>query len=212
MLNYKIMIQRSIVILLLAFTLIACDSKETSDTSPIPFTPDYTNPTSYPVTETAVFSSHTVGDIFKLSDNSAWQIVGSSKSTSYHYVSTNSNVTIYQSSSTTPDPVAGSRSNYYLIGTNVKPAFYITPIPMALNQTGTVAFRSHTVDDVFSLPDGSAWKIVGSSQSTSYHYVPTTDNVTVYQSSSTTPDPVAGSRSNYYLIGTINVAYFITPI
>ena len=122
------MIQRSIIILLLAFTLIACDSEETSENHSNILPPDYTNPALYPVTETAVFWSHTVSDIFKLSDNSAWQIVGSSEGTNYIFPRTNSDVTIYQSSSTTPDPVAGSRSEYYLIGTNIKPAFFITPI------------------------------------------------------------------------------------
>jgi len=65
--------------------------------------PDYSDPNIYPVTDIVVFSRHNTGDIFTLSDGSAWQIVGTTNS-GYNTGKVTSNVIIYSTTTNTPDP------------------------------------------------------------------------------------------------------------
>ena len=172
---------------------------------------DYLDLSIYPISDVVSFRSHSTGDVFKLSDGSAWRITGTSNS-GYNTGRTTSNVTIYNSTLNTPDPMAGIRSEFYIVGNGINPAFFINPLMMTEKIAGTVSFRSHSTGDVFKLSDGSAWRITGTSNS-GYNTGRTTSNVTIYNSTLNTPDPMAGIRSEFYLVGNgINPAFFVTPI
>ena len=172
---------------------------------------DYTNPNVYPISSTVRFRSHSTGDVFKLSDGSAWKITGTSNSSRNTGIIT-SNVTISTTKVTTPDPVYGIRSGYYLVGSGIAPAFFVEPLLITPKVTDTTKFRSHSTGDVFKLSDGSAWKITGTSNS-SYSTGTITSNVTVYSPATNAPDPVDGIKSEYYLIGDgLNPAFFIKQL
>lgn len=174
-------------------------------------TKDYTSPATYPVSDTAAFRAHTTSDVFKLSDGSAWQIVGTSNQ-SYSTGRVVSKVTISLSNNSTPAPAAGVRSNYYLVGDGITPAFYVNPLPMPIIKKDTVVFSFKTTGDIFKLSDGSSWQIVGTSNP-GYSTGNATSKVVIYSSTINTPAPVAGVRSEYYLIGDdITPAFYIKPI
>ena len=161
--------------------------------------------------DTIQFTFHSTGDLFSSSDDTAWQITGTSDR-SVNTGRVTSQVTFYNSTDAAPDPVEGNRSDFYLIGNGINPAFFLSPIPMTIERTGTVVFSFHSVGDVFTVSDGSAWQITG----TSDRSVTTgniTSDVTIYNASPDTPDPADGTRSSFYLIGKgINPAFFITRI
>ena len=181
------------------------------DNLSIPLPTNYSNPNIYPVSSTVSFKNHSTGDVFKLSDTSAWRITGTSNSSNSTRTVT-SNVTISLSSVTTPDPVYGTRSGYYLVGSGITPAFFVEPILITPELNATAAFKNHYTGDVFKLSDGSVWQITGASNSSNSTGT-ITSNVTIYTSTDNTPNPVYGNRSGHYLIGdSINPAFFIKKI
>ena len=172
---------------------------------------DYTDTSIYPIFEAVSFRSHTTNHIFKLSDDSPWKISGTSNPSLSTGITT-SDVVINIATSDTPDPGAGARSDYYLVGNSFNPAFFIDPILMPVAMTDTVSFRSHSTSHIFMLSDSTAWQIVGTSNP-SLSTGTTTSNVAIYTATDSTPDPVSGVRSDLYLIGNgINPAFFIKPI
>ncbi len=203
-----------ITVLILVVTSCGSSTNDTSSSTTEPTTSspiDYTDKSIYPISETVIFSFHTTDDIFKLSDGSAWQITGASIS-GVSTGRTTSNVVINNSTTNTPDPVSGNRSDFYLIGDGIQPSFFITPLLMTPIMTDTVVFSFHTTDDIFKLSDGSAWQITGASIS-GVSTGSTTSNVAIYNSTTNTPDPISGNRSNFYLIGEgIHPAFFINPL
>ena len=187
------------------------DATSSNTESVVSVTRNYSNAATYPIADTVVFRSHTTGDIFKLSDSSAWQILGTSNS-GVSAGRVTSNVVISLATSSTPAPTGGVRSNYYLVGSDITPAFYVKPFAAEIFKKGSVAFRSQMTGDVFLLSDGSTWQITGTSNS-GYSTGTIQSSVTIYVSSPNIPDPVAGIRSNYYLIGDgINPAFYIKPL
>ena len=172
---------------------------------------NYSSPTVYPVSNTVKFRTHSTNDIFKLSDGSAWRINGTTNSGHNTGIVT-SNVTISLATTSTPNPVEGSKSPYFLVGSGITPSFYVEPIIMVPLFSATTAFRTHSTGDVFMLPDESSWQITGTSNS-GYNTGVTVSDVTIYSSNTNTPNPVYGNRAEYYLIGWgINPAFFIKKL
>lgn len=198
----------------MTITLSACGGGgggETKVDNPTVTAINYNNPSVYPISNTVIFRRHSTGDVFKLLDASAWKITGTTNS-SHNAGIVASNVTISLAATSTPNPVAGSRSSYFLVGSGITPAFFVEPIIMTPLFSTPVAFHSHTTNDIFMLPDESAWQITGTSNS-QYTTGSIVSEATIYSSNTNTPNPVTGNRAEYYLIGAgINPAFFIKPL
>ncbi len=78
------------------------------------------------ITDTIVFSSQYINELFVLTDGSLWVIRGVSDN--YSTGSGSKTFTIYQSSHSIPNPAYGVRSDYFMLIINHSTTFFIEPI------------------------------------------------------------------------------------
>jgi len=79
-----------------------------------------------------------------------------------------------------------------------------------VHHSQTITFSFHSPGDVFTVPDGSVWLITGA---TDYSEVYGRQDVVIYQSSSSTPDPNYGERAEYFQVGEeMHLAFYVKPL